>query len=136
MPYSLIPRTSGARIKQNDNYSAARITTWPLTTSTLSYQNPTVANPFILLAVRPAFGESPGWGKSSTPAIYRATAGEVETKMSKKAGPIPANKPSKRKVSVRGLVFALSGSEQPYDVYRFSGRAKFERPKHNPFKGL
>lgn len=49
---------------------------------------------------------------------------------------IPKTKPRKRKVSIRGLAFAVGGAEQPYDVYRFSGRAKFERPNHNPFKDL
>lgn len=52
------------------------------------------------------------------------------------AGSIPNKKPTKRKVSLRGLVFALAGTEQPYNVYRFSGKDKIERPKHNPFKGL
>jgi hypothetical protein len=41
-----------------------------------------------------------------------------------------------RKVSLRGLVYALAGREKPYDVYRFSGVRKIERPKHNPFKDL
>lgn len=53
-----------------------------------------------------------------------------------KAGPIPTRKPRKRKISVRGLSFALDGKERPYDVYRFSGVPKFERPNHNPFKDL
>jgi len=40
-----------------------------------------------------------------------------------------------RKVSLRGLVYALAGRERPYDVYRFSGAIrKYEKPNHNPFK--
>ena len=39
-----------------------------------------------------------------------------------------------KKVSLRGLVYAVGGRERPYDVYRFSGVRKFERPNHNPFK--
>jgi hypothetical protein len=39
-----------------------------------------------------------------------------------------------RKVSLRGLVYALAGRERPYDVYRFSGVRKYEKPNHNPFK--
>jgi chitodextrinase len=35
---------------------------------------------------------------------------------------------------LRGLVYALAGKEQPYDVYRFSrGNTRYERPNHNPF---
>lgn len=52
------------------------------------------------------------------------------------AAPIPKRKPVKRRVSLRGLVYAVSGAEQPYPVYQFGGRAKIERPNHNPFKGL
>lgn len=52
------------------------------------------------------------------------------------AGSIPTRKPVTRKVSGRGLAFALAGLEQPYPVYRFGGRVKIERPNHNPFKGL
>ena len=39
-----------------------------------------------------------------------------------------------KKVSYRGLVFAVAGRERPYDVYRFSGVKKYEKPNHNPFK--
>ena len=39
-----------------------------------------------------------------------------------------------KKVSYRGLVYAVAGRERPYDVYRFSGVRKYERPNHNPFK--
>lgn len=49
---------------------------------------------------------------------------------------IPTKKPTERKISVRSLVFAVSGKEQPYDVYRFSGKRKIEKPGHNPFKDL
>ena len=50
------------------------------------------------------------------------------------AGQIPQRTPTTRTISLRGLVYALVGKEQPYDVYRFSGSRKFERPNHNPFK--
>jgi len=46
---------------------------------------------------------------------------------------IPNKKPTFKKTSFKGLVQAVAGKEQPYDVYRFSGRRKYERPKHNPF---
>lgn len=50
---------------------------------------------------------------------------------------IPTKKPTTRVIQIRGLVFALAGKEQPYDVYRFSeGSRKLERPGHNPFKNL
>jgi hypothetical protein len=49
---------------------------------------------------------------------------------------IPNKRPTSRTVSMRGLVFAIAGKEQPYDVYRFSGVPKFEKPNHNPFKDL
>lgn len=50
---------------------------------------------------------------------------------------IPKARPSTRIIDDRSLVFALSGAEQPYPVYRFSGnRDKWEFPGHNPFKGL
>lgn len=52
------------------------------------------------------------------------------------AGPIPTRKPVTRKISVRGLVFALDGRERPYPVYRFGRRDLKERPNHNPFQGL
>lgn len=52
------------------------------------------------------------------------------------AGRIPQATPRTRKISARGLVYALVGREQPYDVYQFSGVRKFEKPNHNPFKGL
>ena len=39
-----------------------------------------------------------------------------------------------RKVSLRGLAYAVAGAEPKYDVYRFSnGRRRYERPGHNPF---
>ena len=46
----------------------------------------------------------------------------------------PKKGTTSRKVSLRGLVYALAGRERPYDVYRFSGVRKFEKPNHNPFK--
>lgn len=50
---------------------------------------------------------------------------------------IPSKKPTSRKVSMRGLVYAISGREPDYDAYRFGGgHRKYERPKHNPFYGL
>ena len=50
---------------------------------------------------------------------------------------IPKARPSTRIIDDRSLVFALSGAEQPYPVYRFSGnRDKWEFPGHNPFAGL
>lgn len=45
-----------------------------------------------------------------------------------------ARKPTEKKVSLKGLVYALAGKEQPYDVYRFGrGKVRYERPNHNPF---
>jgi len=49
---------------------------------------------------------------------------------------IPTRKPVTRRISVRAIVHALSGKEQDYAAYKFSGRQFFERPQHNPFKGL
>lgn len=47
---------------------------------------------------------------------------------------IPAAKPTKRVVDLRSLQYGLSGPEQPYPVYQFSGyRVKWEYPGHNPF---
>ena len=47
---------------------------------------------------------------------------------------IPNKKPTTKKTTWKGLVNAVAGKEQPYDVYRFSrGRRKLERPGHNPF---
>lgn len=50
--------------------------------------------------------------------------------------PVRGRKPHKKRISVRSASFALSGPEQPYPVYPFSRRQFFERPNHNPFKGL
>lgn len=47
---------------------------------------------------------------------------------------IPTAPPRKRTIDVRSLSYGLSGPEQPYPVYQFSGyRIKIERPGHNPF---
>jgi len=51
-------------------------------------------------------------------------------------GPIPTKQPTNRRISVRSAVLALDGPERPYDVYRFSGQRKLEKPQHNPFNGL
>ncbi len=49
---------------------------------------------------------------------------------------IPAAKPTKKIVDLRSLSYALSGPEQPYPVYQFSGaRRRYEYPGHNPFGG-
>jgi hypothetical protein len=45
-------------------------------------------------------------------------------------------KPLVRKISVRSISHALGGPEQPYDVYRFSGRQFVERKGHNPFTDI
>lgn len=48
--------------------------------------------------------------------------------------PIPANRPTIRKIDMRSLAFGVAGPEQPYPVYQFSGyRTKIEYPGHNPF---
>jgi hypothetical protein len=52
---------------------------------------------------------------------------------SRTQGPIPTAEPRQRTVSHRSLVNALAGAEQPYPVYNFSGRPKFERPNYAPF---
>jgi hypothetical protein len=54
------------------------------------------------------------------------------------SGPsIPAAKPSRRTIDLRSLAYGLSGPEQPYPVYQFSGyRVKIEYPNHNPFRGI
>ena len=49
---------------------------------------------------------------------------------------VSTRKPVTRRISVKALVHALSGKEQPYPVYRFSGRQFYAKPKHNPFKDL
>jgi len=36
-----------------------------------------------------------------------------------------------KQVSYRGLVYAVAGRERPFDVYRFSGVRKYERPNQN-----
>lgn len=47
---------------------------------------------------------------------------------------IPAARPQRRVVDLRSLQYGLSGPEQPYPVYQFSGyRIRWEYPKHNPF---
>ena len=50
--------------------------------------------------------------------------------------PVNGRKPLRKKISARSITFALSGPEQPYPVYPFSRRQFFEKPGHNPFKGL
>ena len=42
-------------------------------------------------------------------------------------------KPQTRSISVRSAVHHISGTEQPYPTYNFSGRVFLEKPKHNPF---
>jgi len=50
---------------------------------------------------------------------------------------IPNKKPTFKQTQFAGLVQAVAGKEPKYDVYRFGGGVrKYERPKHNPFKGL
>lgn len=49
---------------------------------------------------------------------------------------IPSRKPRTRSISAKAVVQALAGKEPDYPVYRFSGRQKYEKPKHNPFRGL
>lgn len=51
-------------------------------------------------------------------------------------GPIPKTPPRQRRISVRSVVLALDGAERPYDVYRFSRRPFYERPRNNPFKDI
>jgi len=51
-------------------------------------------------------------------------------------GGVKGRKPLTRKISARAIVFALSGPEQPYPHYQFSGKQFFAKPNHNPFKGL
>lgn len=47
---------------------------------------------------------------------------------------VPKAAPQKRVVDLRSLQYGLSGPEQPYPVYQFSGyRVRWEYPKHNPF---
>ena len=47
---------------------------------------------------------------------------------------VPANAPAKRTIDLRSLQYGVSGPEQPYPVYQFSGyRVKWEYPGHNPF---
>lgn len=46
---------------------------------------------------------------------------------------IPSRKPEIRKISARGLVYALAGQEGAYPVYQFSGVNKYERPGRSPF---
>ena len=50
--------------------------------------------------------------------------------------PVSGRKPLTRKISARSISHALSGAEKDYPVYPFSRRQFFEKPKHNPFKGL
>lgn len=42
-------------------------------------------------------------------------------------------KPQTRQISMRSAVYHLAGPEQPYPVYRFSGKYFVERPNHKPF---
>jgi len=48
-------------------------------------------------------------------------------------GPIPTAPPVTKNVTGRSLVLSIDGPERPYDVYRFSGGPRYERPNHNPF---
>lgn len=41
---------------------------------------------------------------------------------------IPTAKPVVKKISARGLTFALDGPERAYPVYQFSDVYKYERP--------
>lgn len=50
--------------------------------------------------------------------------------------PAAGRRPRSRIMSQRSLVIAISGAEQPYPVYNFSGRRFLERPQHNPFANL
>lgn len=53
------------------------------------------------------------------------------------AATIPKTKPTVRNTNLRALVFAASGTPQPYPVYQFSrGKVRSELPSHNPFKNL
>ena len=49
---------------------------------------------------------------------------------------VPARKPVTRRISVKALVQALSGTEQAYPVYQFSNRSFYDKRKHNPSNGL
>jgi len=53
------------------------------------------------------------------------------------AGPgtnIPTAAPARKTIDLRSLSYGVSGPEQPYPVYQFSGwRNKIEYPGHNPF---
>jgi hypothetical protein len=60
--------------------------------------------------------ESFDFGAASTPPVIR-----------------PGRRPRVRTISIRALVFAIDGNEQPYPVYRFARRRFLERPHHNPF---
>lgn len=50
--------------------------------------------------------------------------------------PVRGRKPTTRKISIRSAVHHISGQEQSYPTYQFSGKHFFEKPQHNPFKGL
>ena len=52
------------------------------------------------------------------------------------AGPVPTKRPVTKRTNIRSMAFAVAGKEQPYPVYRFSRRPRFERPNSNPFEGL
>jgi len=46
-------------------------------------------------------------------------------------------RPRKRKIQIRALVFAVAGAEPIRVAYRGPrGSEKYERPNHNPFRGL
>ena len=50
------------------------------------------------------------------------------------AGNIPAAPPTRRTIDLRSLQYGLSGPEQPYPVFQFSGyQNRWEYPGHNPF---
>jgi len=47
---------------------------------------------------------------------------------------IPTAAPRRRTIDLRSLDYGVSGPEQPYPVYQFSGyRIRWEWPDHNPF---
>lgn len=47
---------------------------------------------------------------------------------------IPKAPPVRKTIDLRSLSYGLSGPEQPYPVYQFSGYAtRWEYPGHNPF---
>jgi hypothetical protein len=47
---------------------------------------------------------------------------------------VPTARPRRRTIDLRSLQYGVSGPEQAYPVYQFSGyRVRWEYPKHNPF---